>query len=113
VDKPFKKFEREVGALIGGRRHWSNSGEKIDCSSDRFVAQCKLVQRMSLEELTALVESIDEQAAPPTHDPMRTPRLGLVCVKVRRGKGKPSPTLVVMTSDTFKSLIGYTHSQPS
>ena len=112
ADKTWKKFERDVAALIGGKRAWANSGEAIDCSSDRFVAQCKLVQRMSLEELTALVESIDRQAVKAMEAavgdaiPAESYKLGLVCVKVRRGKGKPSPTLVVMTSDTFKSLIG-------
>jgi len=110
VDKSWKKFERSVAALIGGKRAWANSGEAIDCSSDRFVAQCKLVSRMSLEELTALVEATDRAAT--NHDLTKPPKHGLVCVKVRRGKGRPSPTLVVMTSETFKSLIGYTQGQP-
>jgi hypothetical protein len=109
MDKPWKAFERESATLLGGKRAWANSGEQIDVTSDRFVAQCKLVQRMSLAELHDLADAI---AHDPRLDGVRQGRLGLVCVKLRRGKGNPSRSLVVMTSETFTQLIGYTRDQP-
>lgn len=100
-DSAWKQHERAVADLIGGRRLPANSGHKIDCEGPRFVAQAKLVQRMSLDELTALAEGIA------LHGKARG-KLGLVGVKVRRGVGVKSPVLVVMTDETFKALLGYT-----
>lgn len=105
-----------MAALIGGARYPANSGYKVDCGPDdkhpncRFLAQSKEVTRMSLEEITSLAEMIDREAAVSSYG---RGLLGIVALKVRRGKGKPSPTLVVMTSETFTTLIGYTPEQPS
>ena len=89
-DKPFKRFERETAELLGGKRYWANSGEALDVEGPTAVAQCKLVSRMSLEELTQLCEVAAAQGT-------AKGKLGLVAVKVRRGAGHPSPGLVVMT----------------
>jgi hypothetical protein len=97
-DKPFKKFEREVAVLIGGTRYPANSGAAIDCEGPTMLAQCKLVKRLSLEELTALAEVADQQG-------VERSKVGLVAVKVRRGKGLPSPGLVVMTFEQFRHVL--------
>ncbi len=96
-DRPFKKFEREVAALIGGTRYPANSGHALDCEGPEIVAQCKLVKRLSLEELTQLAETAAAQG-------LGKDKLGIVAVHVRRGAGHPSPALVVMTADTFSLL---------
>ena len=98
-DKPFKAFERDVAELIGGRRYPANSGRAIDCEGPRFIAQCKLVKRLSLEDLTQLAETAAAQG-------QATGKIGLVAVKVRRGKGQPSPGLVVLTFETFRTMGG-------
>jgi hypothetical protein len=93
-EKSWKQFERDVAALIGGSRFWSNSGEAIDCESEEFVVQCKNVKRLSLGELTqlALIAQVQGRAKGKT---------GLVAVKLRNGRGNPTPTLIVMTSEEF------------
>lgn len=97
----WKQFERDAAALFNGRRFWANSGESVDFEGtvlrpgddtpyERPVkGQCKLVKRMSLEVLTRLAEQND-----------------VVCVKVRRGSGVPSPALVVMTFENWRRLTG-------
>lgn len=100
-DSAWKQQERLVADLIGGKRLPANSGHKIDCEGPRFVAQAKLVQRMSLDELTALAEKIAQEG-------QTRGKLGVVGVKVRRGAGVKSPVLVVMTDETFRQLLGYT-----
>ena len=97
-DKPFKAFEREVAALIGGQRYPANSGAELDCEGPTMVAQCKLVKRLSLEELTQLAEVAAAQGS-------AKGKVGLVAVKVRRGAGHPSPGLVVMTFEGFVKVI--------
>ena len=98
-NKPFKVLERDVAALIGGRRLPANSGHAIDAEGPRFVAQCKLVKSLSLEQATQLVEAI-------TAEGEKVEKLGIVGVKVRRGIGKESPIVVMMTDDTFTKLVG-------
>jgi hypothetical protein len=97
--KAWKQFEADAAALFGGTRFWANSGERVDFEGavrrgDEAVkvhGQCKLVKTLSLEKLTQLAEE---------------PGIDVVCVKVRRGTGRPSPALVVMTFDTYKRLHG-------
>jgi hypothetical protein len=93
----WKGFERDSAALFAGKRFWANAGERVDFRGELFGlvvhGQCKLVQRLSLEELTKLAE---EGA---NHD-----GLWVVCTKVRRGQGSPSSPLVVMTFNMFKRL---------
>lgn len=101
----WKQFERDAAALFGGARFWANSGERVDFEGtiingdkgagaaryEKVRGQCKLVKTLSLEALTKLAEE---------------PGVDVVCVKVRRGAGKPSPALVVMTFDTYRRLHG-------
>jgi hypothetical protein len=99
ADRCWKAFEREVASLLGGRRYWANSGEAIDVESDLVVAQCKHVAQCSLEQLSQLVEQVEIQAS-------RKFKAGVVAIKARRGHGRPSPMLMVMTSDTWERLHG-------
>lgn len=95
----WKQFERDVARLLGGHRFWANSGEAIDCESDSYIAQCKLVKTCSLEALTQLAEMVERQAAVKQ-------KAGVVAIKVRRGPGKASPTLMVVTAATWERLHG-------
>lgn len=95
--KAWKQFEADAAALFNGRRFWANSGERLDFEGQigpagvKVHGQCKLVKTLSLEALTKLAEE---------------PGVDVVCVKVRRGAGNPSPALVVMTFENFKRLLG-------
>lgn len=102
--KAWKQFEADAAALFKGKRFWSNSGERLDFEGSvvRYHGdseqmqqpvrgQCKLVRSLSLEALTKLAEE---------------PGVDVVCVKVRRGAGHPSPALVVMTFDAYRRLHG-------
>ena len=100
----WKAFERDVARLIGGRRYWANSGERVDVESATVLAQCKLVQRMSLEALTQLAE----QAA---RDGQARRKPGVVAIKVRRGRGRPSPMLLVMTDRVWEDMNGVPEGQ--
>ena len=94
-DHAWKAFERDAAALFGATRHWANSGERLDFESATAVGQCKLVKTLSLESLSALAEELAVVAK-------HTNKLGVICVKCRRGRGKASPMLVVMTSEQFQ-----------
>lgn len=94
----WKQLERDAAALFGGKRAWANSGERLDFESATAIGQCKLVKTLSLEALTKLAEEMELAGN-------QKKKLGVVCVKRRRGKGKPSPMLVVMTDDTFKHIF--------
>lgn len=100
-DSAWKQHERAVADLIGGKRLPASADQRVDCESPRFVAQAKLVQRMSLDELTGLAEVIALEGK-------NRGKLGVVGIKVRRGAGVKSPVLMVMTDETFKALLGYT-----
>ena len=98
-DKPWKRFEREVARLLGGRRFWANSGESIDIESSSYVAQCKHVAQMSLRQITDLAEAVELDAAPKA-------KLGIVALKLRAGRGRTTSTLFVMTSHTWELMNG-------
>lgn len=98
ADKPWKAFEREVATLFGGHRHPANQGGRVDVTGPVAVVQCKHVRVLSLEALTKLateMQTIGEEY----YDKLSA---GVVAVKVRRGAGRASPTLVVMTADVFR-----------
>jgi hypothetical protein len=101
IDRPWKQFERDCADLFGGMRFWSNSGEALDIESATVVGQCKLVKRLSLEALTQLAEVAERQG-------MQKFKAGVVAVKVRRGHGRASPTLVVMTERVWRQMNGPT-----
>jgi hypothetical protein len=94
----WKQFEAEAAALFGGRRHWANSGERLDFETAGYIGQCKLVKVLSLEKLTQLAEELERVSLP--H------KAGVVCVKVRRGRGRPSAMLVVCTAAVWRHLNG-------
>ena len=97
--RAWKQFEGMAAALFGGRRAWSNSGERLDFETPTAVGQCKLVQKLSLESLTQLAEEMAREGQAKL-------KWGVVVVKVRRGRGRPSTALVVMTSDMWQRLNG-------
>jgi len=98
-DRPWKALERQAAALFGGRRHWANSGERLDFESDTAIGQVKLVRVLSLEALTQLAEEMEREALPKF-------KAGVVVVKVRRGRGRHSPMLVVCTAAVWEAMNG-------
>jgi len=92
--KAWKALEASAAALFNGKRFWANSGERLDFEGailgHAVRGQCKLVKTLSLEALTKLAEEKD---------------VDVVCVKVRRGKGKYSPMLVVFTEENLQRLF--------
>ena len=98
-DRPWKLAERRAAKLIGGRRHWSNSGQAVDCESDSYVCQVKEIKRASLAELEALALEAERQGNQRT-------KIGLLVIKRRAGRGVETPTLVVMTAGAFREMNG-------
>src|SRR5262249_16617296 len=98
-DRHWKAFERDMATLFGGRRFWANAGERLDVESPTVLAQCKHVKRLSLESLTRLAEEMEQTALPRF-------KAGGVAVKIRRGHGRGSPALVVMTEAVWRALNG-------
>lgn len=99
MDKPWKKAERAAAQLIGGQRHWANSGEEIDVESDGIVGQVKHRRRASLAELEQLALEAERQGA-------QRNKVGLVLVKRRGGKGVETPWLVLMTAVSYREQSG-------
>lgn len=99
ADAAWKQFERDAAALFGASRFWANSGESIDLEGLNVVGQAKLVKRLSLEALTQLAEQAQR-------DGDVKKKAGVVAVKVRRGSGRASPMLVVMTETSWRLMHG-------
>lgn len=100
-DRPWKAFERHAAALFGRARFKANTGGALDFETDGYVEQVKHVKRLSLAELEALaleMERIGVQKSPP--------RMGVVVVKRRAGRGRKSPRLVVVTEAVWRELNG-------
>lgn len=91
----WKQLERDVGLLVGGTRYPANQGGRVDVEGPQYVVQCKERKALSLEVLTQLVEEIEQIAK-------EKGKQGLVAVKVRRGRGRSSPILIVQTADQWK-----------
>jgi len=98
-DKAWKAFERAVAALFGGQRFWSNSGELLDFEGPTTVGQCKLVKQLSLSALSDLAEIAERQG-------VQKFKAGVVAIKCRRGRGRASPLLIVMTETTWRAMHG-------
>lgn len=125
ADKPWKQFERDMGKLIGGTRFWANSGESIDVEGPVFLGQCKHVKSMSLNAIAELAETVAKDGREhktkrlaPTVEPLTegkpfpdrvdlvpNPKLGIVCLRTRPGRGKKSKTIIVMDESVFKELF--------
>src|SRR5262245_47529441 len=97
----WKDFERQVAEVIGGRRFWANAGEALDCESDGVVAQAKLVRVCSLAELTRLAEQAER-------DGRVKQKIGVVVIKLRAGRGRPTPILFVQTLSMWVEQHGET-----
>lgn len=91
----WKQLERDVGLLVGGQRYPANQGGRVDVEGDKYIVQCKERRALSLEVLTQLVEEMEQIGK-------TKGKQGLVAVKVRRGKGRHSPILIVQTADQWK-----------
>jgi hypothetical protein len=94
----WKQLERDAAALFGGTRKWANSGERLDFETDRTVGQVKLRRTLSLEALTQLAEEMEREGD-------KANKLGVVAVKVRRGKGKASPMLICVTEKHWREIV--------
>jgi len=90
----WKQMERDVARLIGGTRYPANTGGPIDVESPQYIVQAKERRSLSLEALTQLVEEIEGIAKAKC-------KHGLLAVKVRRGKGKYSPILIIQTAEQW------------
>jgi hypothetical protein len=99
MSSAWKKAERKAAQIIRGRRYWSNSGEKVDCESDSYVAQVKEVAVCSLAALEALALEAERQGT-------QRNKVGLVVIKRRAGRGRETPTLVVMSQAGFLEMNG-------
>ncbi len=102
----WKDFESYAAGLFGLHRCWANSGERLDfprpdeLGSATALGQCKNTAKLSLNELTTLAEEMQAEGLTKQHH-----KLGVVCAKVRRGRGQKSSTLVVMTDDMWLWLV--------
>ena len=89
----WKQFERDAAQVFGGRRHWANSGGRVDftghVNGQSVAGSCKLVRVLSLEQMTQLLEEAG---------------VDVLCVKRRRGAGCPSPMLIVFTAESYRRL---------
>ncbi len=91
----WKQLERDVAALVGGKRYPANQGGRVDVEGPDYIVQVKERKSLSLEAITQLVEEMELIGK-------ERGKLGLVAVKVRRGKGKQSPILIVQSIDQWK-----------
>ncbi len=104
----WKDFESYAASLFGCHRCWANSGERLDfprpdeMGRAPAVGQCKNTAKLSLNELTTLAEEMEAEA-----NKVDTHKLGVVCTKVRRGRGQKSATLVVMTDAMWVWLLDH------
>lgn len=99
ADKAWKAFEREIACLFGGRRFPANQGGDLDVEGPTVIAQCKLVKVLSLNALADEAEQIARRSA-------GTLKTGVVAVKPRRGSGRRSPILIVMTAEEWTRMHG-------
>jgi hypothetical protein len=60
TDRPRKAEERSVARLLGGQRHWANSGRRVDVESPGYVCQVKHRRGCSLAELERLAVELEQ-----------------------------------------------------
>jgi hypothetical protein len=97
TDRPWKAEERHVARLLGGQRHWANSGRPVDVESAGFVCQVKHRRVCSLAELERLAVELEQLGG-------EQGNAGLAVVKRRAGQGRRTPRLVVMTERVWRGL---------
>ncbi len=93
----WKRAERRAAALIGGQRHPANTGGRVDCESERIVAQVKECRALSLARLTALAVEMEAVG-------WQRGKLGVVIVKHSAGRGRATPYLVACTEGVWRAL---------
>jgi len=98
TSKPWKRFERDVGKLIGGKRYPANLGGGVDVESPYLVIQCKNVKTMPLAALEKLANEIAIEGK-------ESEKVGVVAIKRRAGAGVPTKTLFVFTEDAWRALV--------
>ncbi len=86
----WKQFERDAARLLGGQRYPANSGGRVDVETDDVVAQVKHRKTMSVPELERWATEIEQIGAEKS-------KVGLVVVKRRAGRGRPTKALVILT----------------
>lgn len=105
-DKPWKAFERWWAKKIGGRRFPANSGDLIDSYSTVWAIQCKNVKEMSFNEICRLATVTKDAAKLMKNDKGEPrPRLGILGMRNRLGRGKKSTDIVVMHVEVFDELF--------
>lgn len=97
-DKPWKQAERVCAAMISGKRHTANQGGLVDVESEHLIGQVKNVAMMSLAELTSHAMAIEAEG-------VKRGKRAVLMVKLRSGKGVTTPTLVIVTGETWKRLF--------
>ena len=90
----WKQLERDVGLLVDGKRYPANQGGRVDVEGPDYVVQVKERKALSLEQITQLVEEIENIG-------WSRNKTGLVAIKVRRGKGKYSPILIIQSANQW------------
>lgn len=96
-DTPWKAEERHVASLLGGRRHWANSGRRVDVEGPAYLCQVKHRRVCSLAELERLALELERLGE-------AEGKAGLVVVKRRAGRGQPTPRLILMTEPVWRRL---------
>ena len=97
ADRPWKTEERRAAALLGGRRYPASTGGRVDVEGPSVIIQVKHRRILSLGALEALaVEAADIGRA--------RGKLGIVVVKRRAGRGRPTTRMVVMTEAAWRLL---------
>ena len=97
ADKHWKQFERDVARLLGGERYPANSGGRVDVESDDVVAQVKHRKTMSVPELERWATEIEQIGA-------EKGKNGILVIKLRAGRGRPTKALVILTEAAFLAL---------
>lgn len=102
-------LERRVAKLLGGRRFWVGSGERIDVESPHFLVQAKKVTKMPLAEIVRLAEEMEGWANTDRRDPQGNSwkdKVGMVAVELfRKGVAVESPTVYFMTRGQLTKLF--------
>ena len=99
ANRPWKVEERRAAAVFGGTRFAANSGGPLDFETAEVIGQVKHVKNLSLAALEVLaveMEQIGRTKAPP--------KLGVVVIHRRPGRGHVTPRLVVLTETVWRVL---------
>lgn len=99
MSQQWKQMERNVGLLTETKRYPANQGGRIDTEGPKYITQCKERKSLSLEQVTQLVEEIEQLGK-------EKGKIGLLALKARRGSGRYSPILIVQTIKQWKESQG-------